>query len=108
MYSACHVAINTLVNVLTKKHINFVDVKQVCSHCGHQRSSYGKVNPHFRDTPAASYCLQPFYSEGLRLEIFLTTCELPASVTGLSVITKSIYSTGNTLCLEQKAVRIIG
>ena len=83
MYSVCHVTINTLVKVFTKKHINFVDVKQMCSHCGHQRSSYGKVNPHIRDTPAASYCLQPFYSEGLHLEIFLTTCESPASVTGL-------------------------
>ena len=108
MYSVCHVAINTLVKVLTKKHINFVDVKQMCSQCGHQRSSNGKVNPHIRDTPAASYCLQPFYSEGLHLEIFLTTCELPASVTGLSITTKSMYSTGNTLYLGQKAVQIIG
>ena len=29
MYSVCHVAINTLVKVLTKKYINFVDVKQM-------------------------------------------------------------------------------
>ena len=108
MYSVGHVAINTLVKVLTKKHINFVDVKQMCSHCGHQGSSCGKVNPHIRDTPAASYCLQPFYSEGLHLEIFLTTCELPASVTGLSITTKSMYSTSNTLYLGQKAVQIIG
>ena len=108
MYSVYHVAINTLVKVLTKKHINFVDVNQMCSHCGHQRSSYGKVNPHVRDTPTASYCLQPFYSEGLHLEVVLITCELPASVTGLSITTKSIYSTSNILCLGQKAVRNIG
>ena len=72
MYSVCHVAINTLVKVLIKKNINFVDIKQMCSHCGHQRSSCRKINPHIRDTPAASYCLQLFYLEGLHLEIFLT------------------------------------
>ena len=34
----CHVAMSALVKVhacLPKKHINFVDVKQMCSHCGH-------------------------------------------------------------------------
>ena len=88
IYSICHVAINTLVKVLTKKHINFVDVKQMCSHCGHQSSSCGKVNPHIRDKPAASYCLQPFY---LELEFsFTITCELLASVMRLS-ITPSQY-----------------
>ena len=48
---------NALVKVLTKKHINFVAVKQMCSHCGHQQ--LWKSQPHIRDTPAAAAILLP-------------------------------------------------
>ena len=65
------IATYDIVNLRTSRYYDTrYYVKQMCSHCGHQRSSYGKVNPHIRDTPAASYCLQPFYSEGLHLETF--------------------------------------
>ena len=43
LISVCHIAMSVLMRLLTKRHVNFVVVKQMFSHCGQQW--LWKVNP---------------------------------------------------------------